>query len=63
MYDVCRRQDSKARSQLRSVFQRPSVQKALSLLENEVGKGKLAVRADRNCASDVGLRDLLLQVP
>ena len=56
------RQDAKARNQLKAVFNKPSVQRALGLLEGQVSRGKLAVRADRNVATDVGLRDVLLQI-
>ena len=54
--------DAKARNQIKGVFNTAVVQRAVEKLENEISMGKLAMRPDRNVATDVGLRDLLLQV-
>ena len=59
---VLSRQDTKARNQVKGVFNAPGVQRALGKLENEIASGKLAMRPDRNVATDVGLRDHLLQI-
>ena len=56
------RQDAKARLQLKSVLNRASVQKSLNLLQGQISKGKLSMRADRTVATDKGLRDMLLQM-
>ena len=55
-----RRTDVIMRGKFASLLQEPSLRCILAAVEREVKEGRLSIRPDRDCTSDLGLRDGLL---